>query len=254
MINISNTELTILRDKGISFNKHDLINLTTMWRLHSGKEHERVREWLKRKNVQQFVIEVTKKYQPNQTLPNGVKIPHLEIPEIIEKRRGRYGGTYAHCQIALAYAKYLNHELHMFVNEVFVRYSIADPTLAADMAERMPADKRDWLSHRIAGIEVRKNFTKVLAEHGVKKPYLYGHCTDAMYKKILGNTARNLRKDLQLAPKTNIRNYLVKEDLVTVSFAEMVIKKNIEKKKLYYYKNCKKECEKSSEEVMNLLK
>ncbi len=241
MINISNTELTVLREKGLTFNKNDLINLTKMWKAVRGTAGQQPRHWLELIQTKKFI----------KVLCNNLNVG---IPDILVKKLGRSGGSYGHWQLALSYAKYLDPEFHLFVNEVFVRYEIADPTLAADMAERMPADKRDWLSHRIAGIEVRKNFMKVLAEHGVKKSYLYGHCTDAMYKKILGNTARNLRKDLQLAPKTNIRNYLVKEDLVTVSFAEMVIKKNIEKKKLYYYKNCKKECEKSSEEVMNLLK
>ena len=33
---------------------------------------------------------------------------------------GRYGGTFGHYQIALAYAKYLDPELHIWCNEVVV--------------------------------------------------------------------------------------------------------------------------------------
>ena len=42
---------------------------------------------------------------------------------------GRYGSTYAHWQIALAYAKYLDPELHIWCNEVVVdRFELmADP-------------------------------------------------------------------------------------------------------------------------------
>ena len=41
--------------------------------------------------------------------------------DIYKTTRGKGGGTYAHWQIALAYAKYLSHELHMRVNETYMR-------------------------------------------------------------------------------------------------------------------------------------
>lgn len=49
---------------------------------------------------------------------------------VIYTKRGNNGGTFAHPVIALAYAKYLSPELHIEVNEVFLRYKAADVTLA----------------------------------------------------------------------------------------------------------------------------
>jgi hypothetical protein len=37
---------------------------------------------------------------------------------VLKSTKGRYGGTYAHWQIALAYAKYLSPEFHIWCNEV----------------------------------------------------------------------------------------------------------------------------------------
>jgi len=41
--------------------------------------------------------------------------------------------NFAHWQIALAYAKYLSPELHMAVNETYMRYKTGDHTLALEV-------------------------------------------------------------------------------------------------------------------------
>ena len=60
---------------------------------------------------------------------------NLHAAHIYKTTRGKHGGTFAHWQIALAYAKYLSHELHMRVNETYMRAQSGDVTLAAEIAE-----------------------------------------------------------------------------------------------------------------------
>ena len=62
-------------------------------------------EWLRLPVTERFVAEVTRKFETG-------KIP------VLKSVRGRYGGAYAHWQIALAYAKYLSPEFHIWCNEV----------------------------------------------------------------------------------------------------------------------------------------
>ncbi len=241
MINISNTELTVLRDKGITFNKHGLINITQMWKATGRVYNKRPAHWLERNDITEFISAVAKR-------------ENARPADLLVKKPGRSGGSFAHWQIALTYAKYLDHDFHMSVNDVFIRYQIADPTLAVDMAERMPDEHRDWMMHRVAIIGPRKDLTSTLRRHGVTKQHQFINCTNSFYKPILGGTAVFVRKELSLPPRTNIRNHLPKENLISIGFAEMVAKKNIERENLRGYKACNQECENSAKEVMNLLK
>lgn len=78
---------------------------------------------------------------------------NLNVAErhIYKATRGKGGGTYAHWQIALAYAKYLSPELHMQVNEVYARAKAGDVTLADEIADKAspeqivrPVSMRTW--------------------------------------------------------------------------------------------------------------
>lgn len=62
--------------------------------------------WLESEPVQKFISTVSTKLKVGNS-------------DLLYTVKGRTGGTYAHWQIALAYAKYLSPELHMFVNECF---------------------------------------------------------------------------------------------------------------------------------------
>jgi hypothetical protein len=71
--------------------------------------------------------------------------------DIYKTQKGHNGGTYAHPQIALAYAKYLSHDLHMYVNETFMRAESGDVTLAAEIADKASVVDQEWLTGRMQG-------------------------------------------------------------------------------------------------------
>ncbi|BAH75899.1 KilA-N domain-containing protein [Solidesulfovibrio magneticus] len=103
----------------ISTNEKGLVSLTDLWKAGGGEDRNRPKEWLSFKGNQEFIQELAKGGNP--TL-------------FVQVKPGRNGGTFAHWQIALAYAKYLSPKLHMAVNDIYMRYKMADPKLAVEVA------------------------------------------------------------------------------------------------------------------------
>lgn len=78
---------------------------------------------------------------------------------IYKATKGKGGGTFAHWQIALAYAKYLSPELHMQVNEVYARFKTGDVTLAAEIADKAKPADAAWLAKRVQSTVARNQLT-----------------------------------------------------------------------------------------------
>ena len=82
-----------------------MVSLTDMWKASGSPKHKESWRWKTLPQTAEFMAKVS----------NHVK------SEVWKSGRGRHGGgTFAHKQIAIAYAKYLSPEFHMFVNEVFM--------------------------------------------------------------------------------------------------------------------------------------
>ena len=114
--------------------------------------------------------------------------------DIYKTTRGKGGGTYAHWQIALAYAKYLSHELHMRVNETYMRAHSGDVTLAAEIAEKQQDPKKTaWLAQRVKSIHARNVLTDTLSRHGVKAGVEIAQCTNTVYRHLFHKTAKEMR-------------------------------------------------------------
>ncbi len=105
-------------------NGEGLISLTDLWKAAGGEERNKPVHWLKAEPNQKFIKHLAEVSQSNPAY-------------FVQTRRGGTNpGTFAHWQIALAYAKYLSPELHMAVNEVFMRYKAGDPKLAEEVIDR----------------------------------------------------------------------------------------------------------------------
>lgn len=79
--------------------------LTDMWKAAGGYEVERPAQWARQTEGRVFVEYVAASL-------------NLSVDQVFCAERGRAGGTWAHWQIALAYAKYLSADFHMWCNEV----------------------------------------------------------------------------------------------------------------------------------------
>ena len=99
----------------------EMVSLTDLWKAAGGDPKQKPAHWVQQDNVQAFITSVEKKEKVRRKY-------------LFKAVTGRTGGTYAHWQIALAYAKYLSPEMHMAANAVFRGYVNADPAMAASIA------------------------------------------------------------------------------------------------------------------------
>lgn len=81
----------------------EMMSLTDMWKAAGADESKRPAEWLRQPAAVEFVECVAAANMGNTH---------------IKSRRGAGGGTFAHWQIGLAYAKYLDPAFHMKCNQI----------------------------------------------------------------------------------------------------------------------------------------
>lgn len=82
------------------------------------------------------------------------------------------------------------------------------------------------IREREKGIGVRRVLTDSLqrtSENERMHGHAYSTYTDLIYKSVFGKTAKQLRLDLNIGNKENIRDYLTEEELLLVQNAEMLV-------------------------------
>lgn len=161
--------------------------------------------------------------------------------DVLKSKRGKGGGTFAHWQIALAYAKYLSPALHMQVNEVYARVKAGDVTLADEIADRATPEQQEWLARRTAGKVARNQLTSTLAAHGVHGKG-FADCTNAIYKPILGGKKSDICAQRGLPARTNVRDVMDLEQLTRTALAEIVARKRIARNNARGNATCAHEC------------
>ena len=174
----------------------------------------------------------------------------LNVPlrDIYRATKGKGGGTFAHWQIALAYAKYLSPQLHMQVNEVYARVKSGDVTLAEEIADRASPEEQERHAKRMAGKVARNRLTSTLASHGVSGRG-FADCTNAIYRPILGGKKSEICAARNLPTKTNIRDVMDLEQLTRTALAEIVAKKRIERFNVRGNTPCVYECDQAARSV-----
>lgn len=173
--------------------------------------------------------------------------------DIYKAVRGKHGGTFAHWQIALAYAKYLSPALHMQVNEVYARYKTGDVTLAAEIADKAkPADVA-WLAKRVQSTVARNDLTSTLAAHGVAGKG-FADCTNAIYINVLGGKKSEICAARGLRKSTNLRNVMNAEQLTITAMSEIVARRRIDVTNVRGNKPCTATCDSAAASVMQLVR
>lgn len=172
---------------------------------------------------------------------------------IYKTTRGKDGGTYAHWQLALAYAKYLSHDLHMQVNEAYMRFKMNDISMADEIASKSTPEKQLWLEKRLQGKAARRQFTDTLKDHGVTDTG-YGRCTHAIQTPIMGGSKTQICKSRGLSKKTSLRDVMSVEELIATSMAELVASKTITQSGVRGNNPCAQKCRSAAEKVVSLLK
>ena len=140
----------------------------------------------------------------------------------IQKQAGKGGGTYASELVALRYASWISPTVEVEVYKTFQKVIHADEGLATDLIERQTdPEVIKRLAARAQGKVTRNHFTDTLQDHGVNGAG-YALCTDAIYKPLLGGTAKQIKDARGLPAGANLRENMSRLELVASMFAEEV--------------------------------
>mgnify|MGYP004458942613 CR=1 FL=1 len=84
----------------------------------------------------------------------------------------------------------------------------------------------DKMREREKGIAVRQALTKAL-QQSTENERMHGHAystyTDLVYRSVFGKTAKQLREELGISKKDNLRDFFNPEELQMVQNAEMLV-------------------------------
>lgn len=223
-------------DVQVRYNDKGLICLTDMFSAAGSPENKDPRQW-KRKSGQEFIDFVAN----NLNVPTG---------HIYQSSKGRGGATWAHWQIALAYAKYLSPEFHAWANQVVKERIEEDKNPELGISRSRERAIENWrkngmsdiqIQMRLQGMEVRNQFTDTLKDHGVQGMG-YPICTDNIYIGALGGTAKQLKQKRNLPSKANLRDNMSMVELTGTMFAEAMAAEKIEKEDRQGNNSCASAC------------
>lgn len=233
----------------ISIAEGEMVNLNQLHVASGKNENQSPRFWLRNKLTTQLIEKLKESLNVSEN-------------HIIKTNRGKGGGTYAHWQIALAYAKYLSPEIHLQVNQVFKERleELIDPELGLKRSKQRAIDswKRQgrnttWINERIDGINKRNYFTDILQSHGTKG-IEFAEISDIENKAILGCTAKQYKEKKGLAKTGRVRDNISTTDLAAFSLLESVASEKIDNENACTGKECAGVVTRVSEKMSKLYK
>jgi hypothetical protein len=123
MLEFAMTPISSLSYQGTAIRlRGAMLNLTDMWQAAGRPDNRRPSDWLLLEETQRFRAyagthwtEVDDPVRANAGLAG---IGHLDTDGFVATVRGHQGGTWAHWQLALAYARYLSPPFHLWCNTV----------------------------------------------------------------------------------------------------------------------------------------
>lgn len=229
-IDVKGTEITVLRNEA-----EDYISLTDIAR-HKDSEHTDtiIQNWMRNRNTIELLGFWESIYNPNfkplefegfrkqAGLNSFVMTPKKWIEATnaigIISKSGRYGGTFAHKDIAFEFASWISIEFKLYVIKEFQR-------LKADENDRL---KLEWnLQRTLAKVNYHIH-TDAIKENLIPKELskaqislVYANEADLLNMALFGFTAKQWR-DANPEKEGNVRDYATIEQLVVLSNLESI--------------------------------
>lgn len=220
---IKDTEITI-----IQINENDYISLTDMLRAKDGDFF--ISDWLRNRNTLEYIGIWEKLYNPdfnygefaiirNQAGLNSFKI---SIKEFVEKtnaislqaKAGRYGGTYAHKDIAFEFGMWISPEFKIYLVREFQRLKEEEQKLIGWTAKRELAK----INYHIHTDAIKQNLIPTVLTPA-QTSIVYANEADVLNVAMFGITAKEWR-EANPELKGNIRDYATINELICLSNME----------------------------------
>ena len=220
---VKDTEVNILK-----VNEEDYICLTDMLRAKDGDFF--ITDWLRNRNTLEFIGIWEKVYNPNfnygefaiiknQSGLNSFKISVKEFVArtnaiSVQAKAGRYGGTYAHKDIAFEFAMWISPEFKVYIVKEFQRLKEEEQKQLGWSAKRELSKinyriHTDAIKHNLIPAEITKAQASII----------YANEADVLNVAMFGMTAKQWR-DANPDLKGNIRDYASINELICLSNME----------------------------------
>lgn len=224
-ITVQNTEVSVIKVDG-----EDYICLTDMLRAKDGDFF--ITDWLRNRNTLEYIDIWEKVYNPdfnygefatirNQSGLNSFKISVKEFVArtnaiSVQAKAGRYGGTYAHKDIAFEFAMWISPEFKIYIVKEFQRLKTEEQHLLGWSAKR----ELSKINYRIHTDAIKQNLIPVEVTPK-QASIIYANEADVLNVAMFGMTAKQWREanpDL----KGNIRDYATINELICLSNMENI--------------------------------
>lgn len=232
------TKQVIVNDKPISVlinpSSSDYISLTDMVKAYEGGA-KLIEKWLSTKSTVDFLGTWEILNNPNFKTPEfgGIRMEagsnrfYLSVNTFVEKtnaiglfsKAGRYGGTYAHRDIAYNFGMWLSPEFYLLVIKEIERLKAkeSDPLLVEWDIKRI-LSKTNYTIHTDA---IKDNILPVVSLEKQKEYIVYASEADMLNMALFGCTAKDWEEaNPELAKKMNIRDTATINQLVVLSNME----------------------------------
>lgn len=224
-ITVQNTEVSVIK-----VDEEDYICLTDMLRAKDGDFF--ITDWLRNRNTLEYIGIWEKVYNPNfnygefATIRNqsGLNSFKISVKEFVARtnaisvqaKAGRYGGTYAHKDIAFEFAMWISPEFKIYIVKEFQRLKTEEQHLLGWSAKR----ELSKINYRIHTDAIKQNLIPVEVT-SKQASIIYANEADVLNVAMFGMTAKQWREansDL----KGNIRDYATINELICLSNMENI--------------------------------
>jgi hypothetical protein len=222
---VQNTPITI-----IQISDEDYISLTDMMRAKDGDFF--FHNWLRNRNTVEFLGIWEKVHNPDFNSVEfdriksmaGLNNYRLSVKEWTEKtnavgitaRAGRYGGTYAHKDIAFEFAMWISPEFKVYLIKDFQRLKNVEQELLGWSAKR----ELSKINYRIHTDAIKSHLIPAKISHA-QANMIYAEEADVLNVAMFGMTAKQWR-EANPELKGNIRDYATINELICLSNMENI--------------------------------
>lgn len=222
-ITVHDTEVNVIKVDG-----EDYICLTDMLRAKDGDFF--ITDWLRNRNTLEYIGIWEKVYNPNfnygefaiirnQSGLNSFKISVKEFVArtnaiSVQAKAGRYGGTYAHKDIAFEFAMWISPEFKIYIVKEFQRLKTEEQRLLGWSAKR----ELSKINYRIHTDAIRQNLIPAEVTPA-QASIIYANEADVLNVAMFGVTAKQWR-EAHPELKGNIRDYATINELICLSNME----------------------------------
>ena len=222
-VTVKDTEITVVKIKD-----EDYLCLTDMLKAKDGDFF--ITDWLRNRNTLEYIGIWEKVYNPNFNYgefaiiksQSGLNSFKISVKEFVEKtnaisiqaKAGRYGGTYAHKDIAFEFAMWISPEFKIYIVKEFQRLKEEEQKLLGWSAKRELAK----INYRIHTDAIKQNLIPQELTPA-QKSFVYADEADMLNVAMFGMTAKQWREANQNL-KGNIRDYATINQLICLSNME----------------------------------